>query len=107
MKEIVTLLSGAISLVSAALVFLAISSYREKALSVFVVCVIGLAVLGIVFKVCRLVFEPILALNNVLIIGELDKILGGIMGAAEAVALSFLFYYIFDHILGYIGKGAL
>ena len=107
MKEIVTILSGAISLVSVVLVFFAISSYREKALSVFALCVIGLVVLGVVFKLCGLIFKPILALSNISVIGMFNRIMGAIMGAAEAIALSFLLYYIFDQILDYMGRGVL
>ena len=102
MKEVVTLLSGAVSLVSAALVFFAISSYREKALSMFVVCVIGLTVLGVVFKICSLIFEPVLALSNISIIGWVDKFLGSVMGAAEAAALSCLIYLVLDHMGIYV-----
>lgn len=102
MRETVTLLSGAAALVSAALVFFAVSSYREKALSMFVLCVIGLSVLGIVFKICSLIFEPILALSNLSIIGGLDKILGGIMGAAEAVGLSCLIYFVLNRVGVYV-----
>lgn len=107
MKEIVTILSGVISLVSVVLVFFAISSYREKALSVFALCVISLVVLGVVFKLCGLIFKPILALSNISVIGMFNRIMGAIMGAAEAIALSFLLYYIFDHILDYMGRGVL
>ena len=102
MKEIVTILSGVISLISVALVFFAISSYREKALSMFALCVIGLAVLGAVFKLCSLIFRPILALNNISVIGALDSILGAVMGAVEAVAISCLVYYILDHMGIYV-----
>ena len=94
MKEIVTILSGVISMISVALVFFAISSYREKALSVFTLCVIGLTVLGVVFKLCSLIFRPILALSNISVIGVFNKIMGAVMGAAEAVALSCLIYYV-------------
>ena len=102
MKEIVTILSGVISLVSVALVFFAISSYREKALSMFALCVIGLAVLGAVFKLCSLILRPILALSNISVIGALDSILGAVMGAMEAAAISFLVYYVLDHMGIYI-----
>lgn len=102
MKEIVTILSGVISLISVALVFFAISSYREKALSMFAICVIGLVVLGAVFKLCNLIFRPILALSNISVIGVLDSILGAVMGAVEAAAISCLVYYVLDHMGVYI-----
>lgn len=107
LREIVTILSGVISLASVALLFLAISSYREKALSMFAVCVIGLTALGIVFKVCRLIFRPILALGDISVIGGLNKLFGAAMGFAEAVALSCLFYYIYEYILDHLGWGVL
>ena len=97
MKEIVTILSGAVSLLSVALVFFAITSYREKALSVFALCVIGLVVLGTVFKLCSLIFRPIFALSNISVIEGVNKVMGAVMGAVEAVALSYLIYYILDY----------
>lgn len=101
MKEIVTILSGGIALVSVALIFIAVSS-RDKAPSVFVLCVIGLVVLGIVYKLCSLIFRPILALSNISVIGGFNKILGAAMGAAEAAVLSYFLYIILDRLGIYI-----
>ena len=97
MKEIVTILSGTVSLGSVALVFFAITSYREKALGMFVLCVIGLVVLGITFKLCSLIFKPILSLSNISVIGGVNRVMGMVMGAVEAAALSFLIYCILDY----------
>ena len=96
MQEIVTILSGVVSLVSVTLVFFAVTSYREKAPGVFALCVIGLVVLGIVFKLCSLIFRPILSLSNISVIGGVDKVMGAVMGAVEAAALSYFIYYILD-----------
>ena len=97
MKEIVTILSGTVSLVSAALVFFAITSYRGKSPGAFALCVIGMVVLGTAFKLCSLIFRPILALSNISLIGGVNRIMGAAMGAVEAAALSCLIYYIFDY----------
>ena len=102
MKEIVTILSGVVSLISLALVFFAISSYREKALSVFALCVIGLTVLGVVFKICSLIFRPIMALGNISVIGVFNRVMGAVMGAVEAVALSYLLYRVLDYMGIYV-----
>lgn len=107
MKEIVTILSGAVALISAALVFFAISSYRANAKSMLTLCIIGLIVIGIIFKVCSLIFTPILALSNISVIEGFDKVLGAVLGAVEAIVLSFISYYVFDYILDYMGKGVL
>lgn len=102
MKEIVTILSGAVSLVSVALVLFAISSYMAKAMSTLTLCIIGLIVLGIVFKICSLIFRPILALSNFSVIGGFNKIMGAVMGAAEAIILAYLIYYVFDRMGIYV-----
>ena len=90
MKELVTIFSGALALVSLALVFVAISSYREKALNVFTVCVIAIIVVGIVFKISSLILRPILALSSISVIGAVDRMLGAVLGAIEAAAVSYI-----------------
>lgn len=102
MKEIVTILSGIVSLISVALVFFAVSSYRAKAMSTLTLCIIGLTVIGIVFKLCSLIFRPILALSNISVIGGFNKILGAVMGAVEAIALSCFLYYVLNHMGIYV-----
>ena len=97
LKEIVIILSGVISLISLGLVFFAISSYIANARSTLVFCIMGLVVIGIIFKLCSLVFRPILALDNVFLIGGLNKIMGAVIGAVEAVILSCLLYFVFDY----------
>ena len=79
MREVVTILSGAVSLVSTALIFFAVSSYIANARTMLVLCVIGLIIIGIVFKLCNLIFRPILALSNISVIGGFNKILGAVM----------------------------
>ena len=61
-------------------------------------CIIGLIVIGIIFKLCSLVFKPILALDNIFLIGGLNKIMGAVIGAVEAVILSGLLYFVFDYV---------
>lgn len=92
LKEIVNILSGAISLVCVALVFYAVSSVMAGAMSTLTVCVIALIVLGILFKVCNLIFKPILALGDVAVVGGINKFLGAVLGLAEAGAIAYLVY---------------
>ena len=92
MQEVVNILSGAISLLCVVLVFFAISSVAAKAMSTLTVCMIGLILLGIIFKLCNLIFKPLLALGNLSVIGGLNKLMGAVMGAAEACLLSYLLY---------------
>ena len=94
MKEIVTIISGAVSLVCVVLVFFAITSVLAKAMSTLTLCVVGLIVLGIAFRLCSLIFTPILALSNISVIGWLDTMLGAVMGAAEACVIASLAYYV-------------
>lgn len=92
LKEIVNILSGAISLVCVALVFYAVSSVMAGAMSTLTVCVIALIILGILFKVCNLIFKPILALGDVAVVGGINKFLGAVLGLAEAGAIAYLVY---------------
>lgn len=102
MKEIVTILSGVVSLVCVALMFFAVSSYMARAVSTLTVCVIGLTLLGILFKLCGLIFKPILALSNISLIGAVDQILGAVMGAVEAFLLSCALYIVLDRLGIYV-----
>lgn len=102
MQEVVNILSGVISLLCVVLVFFAISSVVQKAMSTLTVCMIGLILLGVVFKLCNLIFKPLLALGNLSVIGGLNKLLGAVMGAAEACLLSFLLYKGLDFIGIYV-----
>ena len=102
MKEIVNILSAVVSLVCVALVLLAISSLVAKALSTLVVCVFGLILLGIIFKICGLIFRPILSIGNVFVIGGLNKILGAVLGVGEACVLAYLLYRLLDYMNIYV-----
>lgn len=97
MKEIVTLLSGTVSLICVALIVFAVSSVMAKAMSTLTLCIVGLVLLGIAFKLCGLIFAPLLALSNISIIGGLDKMLGVVLGAVEALVLACLIYLILDY----------
>ena len=101
-KEVVTILSGAVSLICVTLVLLAISSLEAKAMSTLTLCIVSLILLGIAFKLCNLIFRPILGLSNIGIIGGLDKMLGLIIGAVEALVLSGLLYFVLDHVGIYV-----
>ncbi len=94
MKEVATLLSGVVSLACVALILIAVTSAMAKAMSTLTLCIVGLILLGIVFKLCDLIFKPILALSNVAVIGSFDKVLGAVMGAAEAGVLALVIYYV-------------
>lgn len=102
MKEIINILSAVVSLVCVVLVFFAISSVIAKAMSTLTVCVIGLILLGIAFKICSLIFRPILSLGNISVIGGLNKMMGAVMGAAEACVLAYLLYRMLDYMGIYV-----
>lgn len=89
MQEAVNLLSGIISLACVALIFLAVTSAMNKLTHILTACVIALILLGIFFKLCRLVFAPLLAVGSISIVSGINKLLGAVMGAAEACLLAF------------------
>ena len=92
MQEIVNLLSGVISLVCVALVFLAVTSAMSKSTHILTACIIALVLLGILFKLCRLIFAPMLAIGSISIVSGINKLLGAAMGAAEACLLAYFSY---------------
>lgn len=97
MQEIVNLLSGVISLVCVVLVFLAISSAANKSMHTLTACIVALVLLGIVFKLCHLIFTPLLAVGNISIVSGINKLLGALMGAAEGCLLAYVLYRLLAH----------
>lgn len=93
-KEIVNILSGCISLACVVLIFYLISSIMTRAMSTLAVCIIALVILGLLFKICNLIFKPLLAIEKVSVIGELNKALGAVLGLAEALAIVYVLYRI-------------
>ena len=96
LQEVLTILSGIVSLICVALVFLAVSSVLAQATSTLIVCVVALIALGIVYKICNLIFRPILALGNVSVIGGVNRICGAVLGLAEAFLLAYVLYRMLD-----------
>lgn len=102
MKEVVNILSAAVSCVSIVLIFLAVSSVVAKTFSTLTVCILGLIGVGIIFKLCKLIFAPVTAIVNISIIKGLDKILGAVMGLGEAAIGVWFIYKITDYFGIYI-----
>lgn len=102
MGEIVTIVSGAVALVCVALIIFAVTSVMVKATSALTLSIIALVLLGIVFKICSLIFRPLLALSNISIIEGFNKVLGAVMGALEACLLTGVLYYGLDYMGVYL-----
>ncbi|MCM1040700.1 MAG: hypothetical protein NC434_15390 [Ruminococcus sp.] len=92
-KELINILSIIVACMSISLIFISISSVVAHTFSVLAVCIVGLIAVGIVFKLCNLIFKPITAILNVSLIHGLDKITGAILGLAEALVFSYFIYY--------------
>ena len=97
MQEVVNLLSGVISLACVALVFLAVTSAMNKSTHILAACIIARIFLGIFFKLCRLIFTPLLAVGSITIVSGINKLLGAVMGAAEACLLTYFSYKALAH----------
>lgn len=99
MQEIANILSGVIALVCVILILFAINSVKGKTMHVLAACIVALILLGICFKICSLIFRPLLAVDKICIVGGINKFLGAVLGAAEAILLAFLLIKAF----GYFG----
>ncbi len=102
MSEIVNILSIIVSCVCIALVFLTISSVMAQTFSTLTVCIIGLIGIGIVFKLCNLIFKPMKGIVNISFIKGLDKILGAAVGFCEACIVVYFLYKVLDYFGIYI-----
>ena len=96
-KELVNIFSIAAACLCITLLFLTISSIVAKTFSVLTVCIIGLIGIGLIYRLCSLIFKPITAIVNISIIHGLDKLLGAIMGLGEAVICSYFLYRVIDY----------
>lgn len=90
MQEIANILSGAVALVCVFIIIFAINSARGKSMHVLAACIVALILLGICFKICSLIFRPLLAVEKICIVSGINKFLGAVLGAAEACLLAFL-----------------
>ncbi len=97
MQEVVNLLSGVISLACVALAFLAVTSAMNKSTHILTACIIALILLGVLFKLFRLIFAPLLAVGSISIVSGINKLLGAVMGSAEACLLAYFFYKVLAH----------
>lgn len=102
MQEIVNLLSAVVSLAGVALILLAVSSAMTKSVHILTACIIALVLLGILFKLCRLIFTPLLAIGNITVVSGINKFLGAVMGAAEGCLLAYFSYRVLAYFEIYV-----
>lgn len=90
MQEIANILSGVVALVCVILILFAINSAIGKTMHVLAACIVALILLGICFKICSLIFRPLLAVDKICIVSGINKFLGAVLGVAEACLLAFV-----------------
>lgn len=105
MQEIVNILSGASALACVALIFLAVNSARTKSMHTLTVCIVALVILGVAFRLCSLVFKPLLAVGNISILSGINKLLGALLGIVEAGLLAFAVYKALEYFGIYVFQG--
>lgn len=99
MKEIISILSLIVACICIILIFFTISSVVAKTYSTFVVCLAGLIGIGTIYKLCNLIFKPVMAIFDLSIIHGLDKMTGAVVGFAEAAVFCYFLY----HAMNYFG----
>ncbi len=92
MQEIVNILSGAAALFCVALIFLAVNSAMNKSMHTLTACIVALVILGVAFKVCSLIFKPLLAVENITLLSGINKLMGAALGVVEAGLLTYAAY---------------
>ncbi len=92
MQEIVNILSGASALFCAALLLVAVNSAMTKSMHILTACIAALVILGIAFRLCSLIFKPLLAVGNISLLSGINKLLGALLGVMEAVLIAYIVY---------------
>lgn len=95
-KELKAFLSFLVSAFSIVLICKTISAYlNENGMSMFV-SILLLIILGIGFKILKLVFFSAETIARLPVIHLADKVLGIVMGAIEIIAVSWAFFLVLD-----------
>jgi membrane protein required for colicin V production len=102
LQEVVSALSAVIALACAVLVIYAVHSFISGEKTNAALCVFGLILLGVFFKIFGLITSPILALGEIPFIREFNKLLGAVLGAIEAGVLVYLLYKVLEHMNIYV-----
>lgn len=97
MQEIANILSGVVALVCVFLILFAVNSAMGKSMHVLAACIVALILLGICFRICSLIFRPLLAVEKICIVSGINKFLGAVLGVAEAFLLAFLLIKALDY----------
>lgn len=96
-KEIISILSIIVALACVTLIFWAVSSAVAHTFSTLMVCMAGLIVIGVIYKLCHLILKPLTAILDISLIHGLDKMLGAVMGFGEAVICAYFLYRVLDY----------
>ena len=64
-----------------------VTSYSKGETKTTIVCIMGLIILGIVYSLIKIVLGSIQALSELPVMGTMDKILGGVLGALVAIII--------------------
>ena len=93
---------GCGSLACVALIFLAVRSAVDKSMHALTACIVALVLLGVVFKLCHLIFAPLLAVGSISIVSGINKLFGALMDAAEGCLLAYILYRAFIYLGIYV-----
>lgn len=95
-KELQAFITFLVSAVSIALICKAINAYMQNEKITTVIAVLVLIILGIGFRLLKLVFFSAKTIAKLPVIHFADKILGIAMGAVEVIVLLWAFYIVLD-----------
>lgn len=104
-REIISLFSLVVASVTLMLLGSALQSYVHKEISKFIVAVILLIILGVFYRILKMVLSSIKLIAKLPVIHLADRIMGGIVGAAEtAVVLWIVFFAVMQWGMGMLGQ---
>lgn len=94
-QEITSLIAMAIAGVCVVLILGAVGSYLDKEIGRMIQIVVVLVVVCMIYRLIHVLFTSLELISKLPIIKGLDKLLGAVIGAAEAgVIVGFLVYFL-------------
>lgn len=86
-QEIVSLIAMAIALVCLFLILSAVGNYMEEKIGKTIQMIVTLIVVCLIYRLISVIFTSFKLISKLPILHWADKLLGGVVGAAEAVLI--------------------
>lgn len=92
-KEITSFISMVLAGISAIILFNIVGNYFDQSFGKMIQMIIALLLVTLIYKVLNFIFSSVKLIAKLPVIHGIDKLLGGVVGAVEALALVCILVY--------------